>query len=105
MTDMIRQVLVICLLTIPFHYTAAGEEDAETATGACSATKAYAQQDDDIVLRGDFPVVWTNTRYRMIYLNMGHGDEGFIDATQNLLFTSAFRWVVSKDRKGNPFEK
>ena len=42
---------------------------------------------------GDFPIVWTNRRYRMVYLNMGHGDEAFIDATQNLLFTNAFRWV------------
>lgn len=47
----------------------------------------------DIVLFGDFPIVWTNKNYRMVYLNMGHGDEGFIDATQNLLFTNAFRWV------------
>ncbi|OYP38856.1 hypothetical protein CGZ80_01150 [Rhodopirellula sp. MGV] len=23
---------------------------------------------------GDYPVVWTNTRYRMLYLNMGHND-------------------------------
>ena len=48
----------------------------------------------DIITHGDFPIVWTNKRYRMVYLNMGHGDEGFIDATQNLLFTNAFRWVV-----------
>ena len=48
----------------------------------------------DIVNFGDFPIVWTNKKYRMIYLNMGHGDEGFIDATQNLLFTNAFRWVA-----------
>ena len=26
-----------------------------------------------------------------------HGDEAFIDATQNLLFTNSFRWIVSKD--------
>ena len=32
--------------------------------------------------------------YRMVYLNMGHGDEGFINATQNLLFTNAFRLVA-----------
>ncbi|WP_033148455.1 glycosyl hydrolase family 18 protein [Prevotella sp. P6B1] len=49
----------------------------------------------DIVTHGDFPIVWTNKKYRMVYLNMGHGDEGFIDATQNLLFTNAFRWVAS----------
>ena len=47
----------------------------------------------DIINYGDFPIVWTNRRYRMVYLNMGHGDEAFIDATQNLLFTNAFRWV------------
>ena len=59
----------------------------------------------DVVKWGDFPIVWTNKKYRMVYLNMGHGDEGFIDATQNLLFVNAFRWVVSQDPKGNPFEK
>lgn len=59
----------------------------------------------DIVKSGDFPIVWTNRRYRMIYLNMGHGDQEFIDATQNLLFTNAFRWLISTDPSGNPFEK
>ena len=59
----------------------------------------------DVVKWGDFPIVWTNKKYRMVYLNMGHGDEGFIDATQNLLFVNAFRWVVSQDPKGNPFEE
>ena len=59
----------------------------------------------DVVKWGDFPIVWTNTKYRMIYLNMGHGDEGFIDATQNLLFVNAFRWVVSRDPQGDPFKK
>jgi hypothetical protein len=39
----------------------------------------------------------------MIYLNMGHGDTGFTDATQNLLFVNAFRWVVSRHPKRNPF--
>ena len=59
----------------------------------------------DVAKWGDFPIVWTNKKYRMIYLNMGHGDEGFIDATQNLLFVNAFRWVVSRDPKGDPFKK
>ena len=54
---------------------------------------------------GDWPVVWTNKNYRMIYLNMGHGDEEYIDATQNLLFVNAFRWVVSQDPDGDPFDK
>lgn len=59
----------------------------------------------DVVNFGDFPIVWTNTRYNMIYLNMGHGDETFIDGTQNLLLTNAFRWVVSLSKNGNPFLK
>ena len=59
----------------------------------------------DIVFGGDFPIVWTNRNYRMIYLNMGHGDECFSDATQNLLFVNALRWIVSTSPKGNPFEK
>lgn len=59
----------------------------------------------DIVPDGDFPVVWTNTDYRMIYLNMGHGGAIFSDATQNKLIIAALRWVVSTDKKGNVFEK
>ncbi len=59
----------------------------------------------DVVNFGDFPVVWTNKNYRMIYLNMGHGDDEFTDATQKLLFVNAFRWVVSQDKKGDPFTK
>ena len=51
------------------------------------------------------PVLCPNNKYRMIYLNMGHGDECFSDAAQKQLFTNAFRWVVSRSPKGNPFEK
>ena len=59
----------------------------------------------DVVFGGDFPVVWTNTKYRMVYINMGHGDRCFNDATQNLLFVNSLRWVVSKSPKGDPFER
>lgn len=59
----------------------------------------------DVVNFGDFPIVWTNKNYRMIYLNMGHGDDEFTDATQKLLFINAFRWVISKDSHGDPFKK
>lgn len=59
----------------------------------------------DILPDGDTPVVWTNTEYRMIYLNMGHGDNIFSDATQNKLIIDSFRWVVSQDAKGDPFLK
>jgi type 1 glutamine amidotransferase len=58
----------------------------------------------DILPGGDTPVVWTNTKYRMIYLNFGHGSEIFKDATQNRLIISALRWVIATDKKGNVFE-
>lgn len=59
----------------------------------------------DVVKSGDFPVAWRNRNYRMVYLNYGHGDREFTDATQNLMTTNAFRFVVSQDASGNPFEQ
>ena len=51
----------------------------------------------DTVEAGDFPVVWTNTDYNMVYLNMGHGRRIFTDATQNYLICNALRWLM-RDR-------
>ena len=59
----------------------------------------------DIIPDGDLPVVWTNTDYRMIYMNMGHDENVFGDATQDRLIIAGLRWVVASDRKGNVFEK
>ena len=49
----------------------------------------------DVLVEGDLPVVWTNQRYRMIYMNMGHGDQIFGDPTQNRLIANALRWLGS----------
>ena len=42
---------------------------------------------------GDYPVVWTNRRYRMLYLNMGHNDmdyeHRYADTTRTLSYTLA----------------
>ena len=59
----------------------------------------------DIIPDGDLPVVWTNTDYRMIYMNMGHAAGIFSDATQNKLIIAGLRWVVATDKKGDVFEK
>ena len=48
----------------------------------------------ETLTRGDIPVVWTNTRYRMIYMNMGHGDKIFDSDVQNRLFRQAMAWVA-----------
>jgi uncharacterized protein len=50
----------------------------------------------DTITAGDLPVVWTNTRYRMVYLNMGHGDKIFTSSEQNKLFEDAILWLARK---------
>jgi type 1 glutamine amidotransferase len=47
----------------------------------------------DIITEGDLPVVWTNAKYRMLYVNMGHGEKVYSDATQNTLFSNAILWL------------
>lgn len=47
----------------------------------------------DTLRGGDLPVMWTNTRYRMVYMNMGHGDKIFTDHLQNQLFEDALLWL------------
>jgi type 1 glutamine amidotransferase len=49
----------------------------------------------DILRSGDIPVVWTNTRYKMLYINMGHGNQIFTSPLQNKLFTNAILWLGS----------
>jgi|SRR5674476_245800 len=57
---------------------------------------------------GDYPVVWTNNKYRMLYINMGHNDidyEGktnkelsftFANPVQNKLVIDALMWLGKK---------
>lgn len=52
----------------------------------------------DILVAGDIPVAWTNVRYKMIYMNMGHGDQIFSSPTQNLLFEDALLWLGAKSK-------
>lgn len=50
----------------------------------------------DTIRGGDVPVVWTNTRYRMIYMNMGHGEKIFDSSEQNKLFEDAILWLGTR---------
>lgn len=50
----------------------------------------------DIIYSGDLPVVWTNTKYRMVYFNMGHGDQVLTDPIQNRMFENALIWLGAK---------
>lgn len=58
---------------------------------------------------GYYPVVWTNKKYRMIYINMGHNDIdyehktneelsfSFTNKTQNRLIIDALKWLGTKN--------
>lgn len=50
----------------------------------------------DIIRSGDIPVVWTNTKYKMLYMNMGHGDKIMTSEIQNRLFEDAILWLGNK---------
>ncbi|HEY3705562.1 MAG TPA: ThuA domain-containing protein [Terracidiphilus sp.] len=52
----------------------------------------------DTIQGGDVPVVWSNTRYHMIYMNMGHGDKIFDSPGQNRLFEDAVESLLSQRR-------
>lgn len=88
-----------------YQWTPSPRQNKDVEVLLSLSPKNYPLSIKDVVNFGDFPIVWSNKNYRMIYLNMGHGDEEFIDGTQNLLLVNAFRWVVSKDKSGNPFLK
>src|SRR5215469_8387373 len=47
----------------------------------------------DVLTGGDLPVVWTNTKYKMLYMNMGHGDKIFTSPVQNELINNAILWL------------
>jgi uncharacterized protein len=45
----------------------------------------------------DVPVVWTNTEFKMLYVNMGHGDKIFTSTTQNMLIENGILWLLGKN--------
>ena len=56
----------------------------------------------DTLVSGDLPVVWTNTRYKMLYCNMGHGDKIFTSQIQNQLFRNAILWLGGAAKSSSP---
>ena len=61
---------------------------------------------------GYYPVVWTNTKYRMIYINMGHNDIDyehhtnkelsftFTNQIQNQMILNSLKWLGRKEENG-----
>lgn len=60
-------------------------------------TSNYPLGKKDVIREGDIPVVWTNTKYKMLYMNMGHGDQVFASPVQNRLFEDGILWLGSSD--------
>jgi len=44
---------------------------------------------------GDIPVAWTNTRYRMVYLNFGHGDRIFSTSVLPAIIDNSLRFLLT----------
>ena len=44
---------------------------------------------------GDVPVAWINTRYRMVYLNYGHGDRIYSAPPLPAMIDNALRWLLT----------
>ena len=67
------------------------DKDVEVLVTLDSA--AYPLGKKDQIRHGDVPVVWTNKRYHMLYMNMGHGDQVFASPVQNELLENALLWL------------
>ena len=52
---------------------------------------------EDVITSGNVPVVWTNTKYKMLYINMGHGDKIFTSPIQNHLIENALLWLLGRE--------
>jgi type 1 glutamine amidotransferase len=44
---------------------------------------------------GDVPVAWTNTQFKMVYLNYGHGDRIFTSPILTTIMDNSVHWLLS----------
>ncbi|MEO8074892.1 MAG: ThuA domain-containing protein [Acidobacteriota bacterium] len=47
---------------------------------------------------GDIPVSWINTKYRMVYLNYGHGDRIYSTPTLPAMIDNGLRWLLNSSK-------
>ena len=50
----------------------------------------------NIITEGDVPVVWTNSKYNMIYMSIGHSGQTMSDHLQNFMIADAMMWLGRK---------
>jgi hypothetical protein len=53
--------------------------------------RSYRLKDPDV------PVVWTNTKFKMLCANMGHGDRIFTNPAQNKFFENGILCLLGKN--------
>jgi type 1 glutamine amidotransferase len=58
------------------------------------APESYPLGAKTVIQGGDTPVVWTNTKYKMLYMNMGHGNKIFSSEEQNTMITDGLLWLA-----------
>ncbi len=49
----------------------------------------------DVIMPTDVPIVWTNTKYKMLYLNIGHGDKIFTSPLNTTVMENGLNWLLS----------
>jgi hypothetical protein len=45
---------------------------------------------------GDIPVAWINTKYRMVYVNYGHGDQIYSAPPLPTMIDNILRWLLAR---------
>jgi type 1 glutamine amidotransferase len=53
---------------------------------------------------GDIPVAWMNTRYRMVYVNYGHGDQIYSTPPLPTMIDNTLRWLLARETGAAPIE-
>lgn len=82
-----------------YQWKPSPRENPDVRVIASLSTENYPIGLKDEIPDGDTPVVWSNTRYNMVYMNFGHGPLNFSEATQNYLISNAIRWLMREKYK------
>ena len=83
-------------------YMEAKSRDQQGCEGPCQPGAHNYPLGIKDVTAGPVPVVWTNTNYKMLYLNMGHGDKIFTSPLQNRLIENGLHRLLGKGTEANP---
>ncbi|MEJ1240947.1 ThuA domain-containing protein [Chryseolinea sp. T2] len=81
-----------------YQWTPSPRENKDVKVLMSLSKESYPLGVKTIIKDGDTPVVWTNTRYKMLYMNMGHGNKIFSSQDQNNMITDGLLWLGGAER-------